>query len=135
MPPPVDTQDLLHQHQTTNSARIQSLIDQQESVETTRSIVLYFSASSPDCAQTLGRALFAKGTRLLPATDPYTDGRTHIRVSVKRSLRDIVGEAFVTDLVYTAAGMNSTYDGWDILCDDSAEEKQQHTHEHNPQVY
>ena len=118
----------LDQQLANNSLRIQELIDQHYSVEVTRSLVLCFSADSEDCARSLSKALFAKGTRLLNR-DPKqkADGRWCVRVGVKRSLRDAVREEFVADMIHTAAGMHSTYDGWNLLTEDSAEETQQHT--------
>jgi len=118
----------LDQQLANNSVRIQELIDQHYNVEVTRSLVLCFSADSENCARALNKALFAKGTRLL-TRDPKqkTDGRWCVRVGVKRSLRDVVREEFVADLVHTAIGMHSTYDGWNLLTDESAEEAQQHT--------
>lgn len=120
--------DNLDQQLASNSRRIQELIDQQYSVEVTRSLVLCFSAQSEDCARALSKALFAKGTRLLHR-DPQkkADGRWSIQVGVKRSLRDAVREEFVADMIHTAAGMHGTYDGWNLLTDDSAEQTQQHT--------
>jgi len=120
--------DNLEQQLATNSRHIQELIDQQYSVEVTRSLLLCFSASSEDCARSLSKALFAKGMRVLNR-DPEqkSNGRWAIRAGVKRSLRDAVREEFVADLVHTAAGMNGTYDGWNLLTDESAEEAQQHT--------
>jgi hypothetical protein len=117
----------LDQQLANNSVRMQELIDQHYNVEVTRSLVLCFSANSENCARALNKALFAKGTRLL-TRDPQkrANGRWTIRVGVKRSLRDAVREEFVADLVHTAAGMNGTYDGWNLLTDESAEEAQQH---------
>jgi hypothetical protein len=116
----------LDQQLANNSVRMQELIDQHYNVEVTRSLVLCFSANSENCARALNKALFAKGTRLL-TRDPQkrANGRWTIRVGVKRSLRDAVREEFVADLVHTAAGMNGTYDGWNLLTDESAEEAQQ----------
>lgn len=118
----------LDQQLANNSVRIQEMIEQHYSVEVTRSLLLCFSASSQDCARALSKALFAKGMRIL-SRDPKhkSNGRWAIRVGVKRSLRDAVREEFVADLVHTAAGMNGTYDGWNLLTDESAEEAQQHT--------
>ena len=129
-----------------NTAKIKDLVDQQYNVEVTRSLVLCFSSGDEECARALNRALFAKGTRILQH-DPESgdDGRFHIRVGVKRSLRDVVREEFVSDLVHTAAGMNGSYDGWNLLTDESAEQAQSHTETPdvkdspaaapNPQVY
>ncbi len=119
--------DNLDQQLANNSRRIQELIDQQYSVEVTRSLLLCFSASSEDCARALSKALFAKGMRVLNR-DPEqkSNGRWAIRAGVKRSVRDAVREEFVADLVHTAASMNGTYDGWNLLTTESAEEAQQH---------
>ncbi|WP_047487804.1 ribonuclease E inhibitor RraB [Terriglobus sp. TAA 43] len=110
-----------------NSVRIKELIDQQYNVEVTRSLVLCFSCQDQDCAYALSKALFAKGTRIL-TRDPKrkANGRWGIRVGVKRSLRDAVREEFVADMVLTATGMNGTYDGWNLLTDEAAEETQKH---------
>lgn len=117
----------LDQQLANNTVRIKELIDQQYNVEVTRSLVLCFSCLDQDCACALSKALFAKGTRLL-ARDPQrkANGRWGIRVGVKRSLRDAVREEFVADMVLTATGMNGTYDGWNLLTDEAAEETQKH---------
>ncbi|MEK6398681.1 MAG: hypothetical protein V4734_11395 [Terriglobus sp.] len=118
----------LDQQLANNSIRIKEMIDQQYNVEVTRSLVLCFSSPDEDSARSLGKALFAKGTRLLNR-DPQkkADNRWCIRVGVKRTLRDVVREEFVADMVHTAAGMESTYDGWNLLTDEPAEQAQQHT--------
>lgn len=112
----------LDQQLANNSVRIKELIIQQYNVEVTRSLVLCFSCPEEECAQALSKALFAKGTRIL-TRDPKqkANGRWGIRVGVKRSLRDAVREEFVADMVHTAASMNGTYDGWNLLTDDAAE--------------
>jgi hypothetical protein len=110
-----------------NTARLKELIDQQYNVEITRSIVLHFSSPEEDCAKALIKALFAKGTRVLTPY-PEKNGDVYcIRVGVKRSLRDSVREEFTRDMVDTADGMNSSYDGWDLLADEAAEQTQLHT--------
>ncbi|MEG9432214.1 ribonuclease E inhibitor RraB [Terriglobus sp. ADX1] len=115
----------LDQQLANNSVRIKELIDQQYNVEVTRSLVLCFSCPGEECAQALSKALFAKGTRIL-TRDPKqkANGRWSIRVGVKRSLRDAVREEFVADMVHTAASMNGSYDGWNLLTDETAEETQ-----------
>lgn len=115
----------LDQQLANNSVRIKELIDQQYNVEVTRSLVLCFSCPGEECAQALNKALFAKGTRIL-TRDPKqkANGRWGIRVGVKRSLRDAVREEFVADMVHTAASMNGSYDGWNLLTDETAEETQ-----------
>ena len=120
--------DNLDQQRANNTARIKELIDQQYSVEVTRSLQLCFSTSSEECARALSKALFAKGMRVL-TRDPEqkSNDRWNIRVGVKRSLRDVVREEVVSDLVQTAASMHGTYDGWNLLTDEYAEETQQHT--------
>ena len=120
-------QDNLQQQLANNTTRMKELIDQQYNVEVTRSLQLCFSAGSEDCARALNKALFAKGTRIL-TRDPeaQNDGRFHLKVGVKRSLRDAVREEFVHDLVHTAVGMNGTYDGWTLLTDEMAEQTQPH---------
>lgn len=117
--------EALDQQLANNSVRIKELIDQQYNVEVTRSLVLCFSCPGEECAQALSKALFAKGTRIL-TRDPKqkANGRWGIRVGVKRSLRDAVREEFVADMVQTAAGMNGTYDGWNLLTDEPAEQAQ-----------
>jgi hypothetical protein len=117
----------LDQQLANNSIRIKDLIDQQYNVEVTRSLVLCFSAPDEKCARALNKALFAKGTRCL-TRDPEqkSNGRWAIQVGVKRSLRDVVREEFVADLVHTAAGMKGTYDGWNLLADEPAEQTQKH---------
>lgn len=120
-------QENLDQQLASNTARVKDLIDQQYNVEVTRSLQLCFSAASEDCARALNKALFAKGTRIL-TRDPekLSDDRFHLKVGVKRSLRDAVREEFVHDLVHTAVGMNGTYDGWTLLTDEMAEQTQPH---------
>lgn len=117
----------LDQQLTNNSVRIKELIDHHYNVEVTRSLVLCFSCPEEECACALSKALFAKGTRVL-TRDPQkkANGRWGIRVGVKRSLRDAVREEFVADMVHTAAGMNGTYDGWNLLTDETAEQTQKY---------
>ena len=122
------TKENLDQQLATNTVRMEELVNQQYNVEVTRSLVLCFSSPDEDCARALNKALFAKGTRVLQQEpEKKQDDRFHIRVGVKRSLRDAVREDFVTDMVYTAGGMNGSYDGWNLLTDDPAEETQIHT--------
>ena len=118
----------LEQQLAKNTERLEQMLHQQFNVEVTRSLVLCFSSPEDDCARALNKALFAKGTRVLQQ-DPEKkdDGRFHIRVGVKRSVRDVVREDYVTDLVHTASGMNGSYDGWSLLTDEAAEETQTHT--------
>ena len=111
-----------------NTTRITELVNNQFNVEVTRSLVLCFSSPEESCAVAMTRALFAKGTRVLQSEpEQKDDGRFHIRVGVKRSIRDAVREEFVSDLVHTAAGMNGSYDGWNLLAEEPAEEAQAHT--------
>lgn len=118
----------LEQRLAHNTARMAELVHSQYNVEITRSLVLCFSSPEEACASAMMRALFAKGTRLLQtAPESKQDGRFHLRVGVKRSLRDAVREDFVEDMVHTAAAMNGTYDGWNLLTDEPAEESQVHT--------
>lgn len=99
-----------------NSMRIQELVSQQYNMEITRSLMLCFSSPDESCARSLTKALFAKGTRIVDRTPELeSDGRWHIRVGVKRSLRDAVREDFVADLVATASSMHGSYDGWHML--------------------
>ena len=120
-------QENLDQQLASNTARMKELVDQQYNVEVTRSLQLCFSCGSEDCARALNKALFAKGTRLLTRDPEHTeDGRFHLKVGVKRSLRDAVRDEFVHDLVHTAAGMHGTYDGWNLLTDETAEQMQPH---------
>jgi regulator of RNase E activity RraB len=127
MPTETSAKENLEQQRAKNTARMQDLLAQQYNVEVTRSLVLYFSSPDEECARSLNKALFAKGTRVLQA-DPEkkSDGRFHIHVGVKRSIRDAVQEEFVADLVRTASGMNGSFDGWNLLSDESAEETQSH---------
>ena len=128
MPNETSMKENLEQQLASNSARMDELVEQQFNVEITRSLVLCFSSQEEDCAKALNKALFAKGTRVLQhEPERKDDGRFHIRVGVKRSLRDAVGEQFVSDLVHTAAGMNGSYDGWNLLTEEGAEETQPHT--------
>jgi hypothetical protein len=116
----------LEQRLANNTARMQELVDQQFNVEITRSIQLCFSCDSDNCAKALSQALFAKGTRVLSREpEEKTDGRFHIRVGIKRSVRDAVREDFVHDLVHTASGMHGTYDGWVLLSEEPAETAQE----------
>ncbi len=128
MPSDASAKENLEQQLASNAVRMDDLVNQQYNVELTRSIVLCFSSPEEDCARALNKALFAKGTRTLQH-DPEKkdDDRYHIRVGVKRSIRDAVREDFVHDLVQTAAGMNGSFDGWNLLTDDAAEEAQSHT--------
>ena len=123
----LNEQENLEQQLAHNSARMKELVEQQYNVEVTRSLQLCFSAASEECARALNKTLFAKGTRTL-TRDPEAkgDGRFHLKVGVKRSLRDAVRDEFVHDLVHTAAGMNGTYDGWTLLTEDAAEQTQPH---------
>ena len=118
----------LEQQLAQNTARMADLLDQQYNVDVNRSLVLCFSSPDEDCARALNKALFAKGMRVLQQ-DPEKkdDDRYHIRVGVKRSIRDAVREDFVSDLVHTAGGMNGSYDGWNLLTDEPAEETQINT--------
>ena len=117
----------LDEQRVNNTARVTELVESQFNVEITRTLVLCFSSPEESCAVAMTRALFAKGTRILQ-TEPErkSDGRFHIRVGVKRSIRDAVREEFVADMVHTAAGMNGSYDGWNLLADEPAEETQMH---------
>ena len=127
MPTEASAKENLDQQLTNNSVRMQELVDQQYNVETTRSLVLCFSSQDEECARALTKALFAKGTRVL-LRDPERQGdRFHIRVGVKRSLRDAVREEFVADMVHTANAMNGTFDGWNLLADETAEQAQTHS--------
>lgn len=117
----------LDQQLASNTARMTDLVNSQFNVEITLSLVLCFSSPEESCAVAMTRALFAKGTRVLQtAPEAKADGRFHIRVGVKRSIRDAVREDFVADMVHTAAGMNGSYDGWNLLTDEAAEEVQSH---------
>lgn len=117
----------LDQQLASNTARMEEMLQGQYNVEVTRSLVLCFSSPEEDCAKALNKALFAKGTRVLQQ-DPESkeDGRFHIRVGVKRSIRDAVREEFVADMVQTAAGMNGSFDGWNLLTEDTPEATQKH---------
>ena len=108
-----------------NSARMADLQDQQYDFDVTRSLVLCFSSAEEDCARALNKALFAKGMRVLQQ-DPEArdDERFHIRVGVKRSVRDAVRQEFVSDLVDTAAAMNGSFDGWSLMNDGEPEHAQ-----------
>jgi hypothetical protein len=145
MPTESNAKDHLDQMLAHNTARLAELVEQQYNVEITRSVGLFFSSPDEECAKSLIKALFAKGTRVL-SPQPEKDGDLfRIRVGVKRSLRDSVREEFTKDMVETAAGMNGQYDGWDLLSEDSAEQTQTHTDApdmksaatsmENPQVY
>ena len=116
----------LDQQLANNTAKMQEMVNQQYNVEITRSVALKFSCQGEDCAKRVSQALFAKGMKLLEH-DPVKDGaRFRIRVGVKRSLRDTVREDFTKDLATTAAAMNGTYDGWELLADEAAETAQSH---------
>lgn len=116
----------LQEQLASNTARMQELLQGQYNVEITRSLALSFSSPEESCAKAINKALFAKGTRILQQPECQPDGRFHIRVGVKRSIRDAVREDFVADMVHTAAGMNGSFDGWNLLTEDSAEDKQSH---------
>jgi hypothetical protein len=127
MPNETSAKENLNQQLANNTARMKEFVDQQYNVEMTRSIVLCFSSGDEECARALMRALFAKGTRVLQHDPESKDERYRIRVAVKRSLRDTVREEFVSDMVNTAHGMNGTFDGWNLLTDEPAEEAQTHS--------
>ena len=128
MPSESSVKENLERQLASNTARMDELVEQQYSVETTRSLVLCFSSPEEECAKALTKALFAKGTRVLQQEpEKMDDGRWHVRVGVKRSLRDAVREDFVSDMVKTAAAMNGSYDGWNLLTDEAAEDLQPHT--------
>lgn len=127
MPNEASAKANLEEQLASNTARIAELVNRQFNVEITRSLVLCFSSPEESCAVAMTRALFAKGTRVLQIEpDKKSDGRYHIRVGVKRSIRDTIREDFVADMVHTAAGMNGSYDGWNLLMDEPAEETQMH---------
>lgn len=127
MPNEASTKANMEEQFARNTARLSELMNSQYNLEITRSLVLCFSSPEESCAVAMTRALFAKGTRILQAEpEKKADDRFHIRVGVKRSIRDAVREDFVTDMVHTAAGMNGSYDGWNLIMDDSAEETQMH---------
>ncbi len=132
MPNSSSERENLEQQLAANSARIQHLVEEQYNVEVTRSVALCFSTPDQECARALLQALFAKGTRVLTQEPEERDGRYHIRVGVKRSLRDTVREEYTADLVHTASGMNASYDGWDVMTDDAAEETQPHERAQDP---
>lgn len=127
MPNEASAKANLDEQLASTTARIIDMVNSQINVEVTRSLQLCFSSPEESCAVAMMRALFAKGTRVLQ-TEPEkkADERFHIRVGVKRSIRDAVREEFVADMVHTAAGMNGTYDGWNLLADEPAEEAQAH---------
>ena len=127
MPNEASAKANLEEQLSKNTARMEKMLQGQYNVEITRSLVLCFSSPEENCASAINKALFAKGTRVLQQPEPKDDGRFHIRVGVKRSIRDAVREEFVTDLVHTAAGMNGSYDGWSLLTEDSAEDSQPNT--------
>lgn len=126
MPNDASAKANLDEQLASNTARVDELINSQFNVEVTRSLVLCFSSPEESCALAMTRALFAKGTRVVHQPEQKHDDRFHIRVGVKRSIRDAVREEFVADMVHTAAGMNGTYDGWNLLADEPAEETQPH---------
>ncbi len=133
MPHEASAQANLDEQLASNSTRMVDIISSQTNVEITRSLQLCFSSPEESCAVAMTRALFAKGTRVLQSEpEKKADGRFHIRVGVKRSIRDAVREEFVADMVHTAAAMNGTYDGWNLLPNQPAEETQ--THAETPDV-
>ncbi len=127
MPNEASAKANLEEQLQNNTARMEEMLQGHYNVEIKRSLVLCFSSPEEDCAKAINKALFAKGTRILQQPECKPDGRFHIRVGVKRSIRDAVREEFVADLVHTAAGMNGSYDGWNLLTEDAAEEVQTHT--------
>ena len=132
MPDEASAKVNLSQQLAINAKRMEAMLHAQYNVEITRGLVLCFSSPEEDCAKAISKALFAKGMRVLKLPVCKPGGRCHVRVAVKRSIRDAVREEFVTDLVHTAAGMNGSYDGWDLLTEDAAEETQ--THADTPDV-
>ncbi len=127
MPNEASAKENLDQQLANNTARMEEMLQGQYNVEVTRSLVLCFSSPDEDCAKALNKALFAKGTRVLQhEPESKSDGRFHIRVGVKRSIRDAVRDEFVSDMVHTAAGMNGSFDGWNLLTEDTPEVTQKH---------
>ena len=124
MPNEASAKANLEQQLASNSVRLAEMQNSQTNVEVTRSLVLCFSSPEEDCAVAMTRALFAKGTRVLQAApERKADGRFHIQVGVKHSIREIAREEFVSDMVHTAAAMNGSFDGWNLLTEESAEER------------
>ena len=122
MPTPTNIQSELVRHRETNNERLERLIGQQYNTEITRPILLRFSAHDRDDAVGLGRLLFAKGFRLITPEPRKADHGWQVEVAVKHNLQ----EDFMCDLITLASGVHATYECWDFLSDDSAEQTQQH---------
>lgn len=126
MAAPVNLQSELVRHRETNNDRVKSLVDQQFNTEITRPFFLRFYTHERQDAVGLTRLLFAKGLRLItPEPVPMRDG-WRVEVAVKHNLREVTQEEFTCDLIQLASGVNATYDCWDFLSEDSAEQTQEH---------
>ncbi|GAA3764169.1 ribonuclease E inhibitor RraB [Terriglobus aquaticus] len=126
MPTPTNIQSEIIRHRESNNERLKQMVDDQVNMETTRPVFLRFSAHNYDDAVGLSRMLFAKGMRLIQP-EPQQDGHHWtVEVATKHNLRELTQEDFTCDLVTLASGVHATYDCWDFLSNDVAEETQEH---------
>ena len=126
MPTPTNIQSELIRHRESNNERLKKMVDDQVNMEMTRPVFLRFSAHQYEDAAGLTRLLFAKGMRLIePEPQQASHGFT-VEVAVKHNLREVTQEDFTCNLITLASGVHATYDCWDFLSDDAAEETQQH---------
>lgn len=127
MPTPTHLQSELDRIRGANSARMETLVEQQYNTEITRPFALRFTADTQSDAQGLMRLLFAKGLRLItPEPVEASDGSWRVEVGAKHNLREMTAEDFVCDLVTVASGVHACFEGWEFLSDDAAELTQQH---------
>ena len=132
MPTPTNIQSELNRHREANNDRMKHLVDEQYNVETTHPFFLRFTAGDREDAVGLTRLLFAKGMRLMSAEPRSTANGWLVEVVVKHNLREITQEDFTCDLITLASGVRATYDCWDFLSEDSAEQTQ--SHDDNPEI-
>lgn len=128
MATPTNIQSELIRHRESNNHRLQDLMDQQYNMEITRPFFLRFTAADREDAVGLGRLLFAKGLRLISPEPRQSGGGYVIEVATKHNLREITQEDFMCDLITLASGVHATYDCWDFLSDEAAEQTQHHNH-------
>lgn len=127
MPTPTNLMSELDRLRAENTSRMEDLVEQQYNTEMTRGFMLRFSSKAQSDAEGLSRLLFAKGLRLLtPEPVQVKDGLWQVLVGVKHSLREVTSEDFVCDLVELASGVNSRFQGWDFVLEESAEQTQMH---------
>jgi hypothetical protein len=126
MPTPTNIQSEVIRHRESNNERLKKMVDDQVNMEMTRPVFLRFSAKHQEDAVSLSRLLFAKGMRLVQPEPQQNGHHWTVEVAVKHNLREVTQEDFTCDLITMASGVHATYDCWDFLSNDAAEETQQH---------